>query len=133
MRARKEIAAIQRRLTTLLKKLQGNLGTLRTEALQNTGGEASGGLSDVPLHPADLAGRQFEEDVSLALIGNEERLQAEVSAALSRIEQGSFGRCERCRKDIAKRRLETLPYTRFCAACAAELESGEQHVGHVGE
>ncbi|MBI3408295.1 MAG: TraR/DksA C4-type zinc finger protein [Planctomycetes bacterium] len=128
MLPRNEIDAFQQRLTTLIKKIQGNLGSLREEALQSTGGEASGSLSDLPLHPADLAGRQFEEDVSLALIGNEERLLEEVGAALSRLEQGRFGRCEQCRKAIAKKRLGALPYTRYCAACAAEQESGQDQV-----
>lgn len=122
MLSRKEVDSYQQRLTSLLKRVQGNLGMVRDEAMQKTGGEPSGGLSDVPLHPADLASRQFEEDVSLGLVGNEERLLEEIDAALSRLEQGTFGRCEKCRKEIAKNRLDALPYSRLCVACAREKQ-----------
>ena len=61
------------------------------------GGEASsGGLSDVPVHPADFSARQLQEEVEVGLLENEDRLLAEINAALHRIDQGTFGRCENC-------------------------------------
>ena len=43
---------------------------------------------------------------------------AEISRALARIESGEFGRCERCSAEISAQRLEVLPSTRTCLACA---------------
>jgi RNA polymerase-binding transcription factor DksA len=49
---------------------------------------------------------------------NERQLQTEVAAALDRLEQGNYGRCEQCGEEIARGRLEAVPYTRYCVNCA---------------
>ena len=41
----------------------------------------------------------------------------EVDGALERIEQGTYGRCENCGKDIPVERLEARPVARLCMAC----------------
>ncbi len=43
---------------------------------------------------------------------------AAIRAALQRIEEGSYGACVRCGDDIARERLDLLPHTPLCAACA---------------
>lgn len=43
-----------------------------------------------------------------------------IDTALRRIEQGVYGDCESCGKDIARARLETVPYSTRCAACARD-------------
>jgi DnaK suppressor protein len=113
-----EMVFYRQRLTALLARLTGDESQLRGEALQPTGGEASGGLSNVPLHLADLGSHDSEEDVAFTLLANEEQIIEEINLTLDRIEQGTFGRCEKCRKDIPKERLQALPYTRFCVECA---------------
>lgn len=95
---------------------------LEAEAIQPSGGEASGGLSAAPTHQGDLGSREFEEEVTLGLVEQEERLLAEVQAALERIERGTFGRCEGCQATINQPRLRALPYARHCVACARKLE-----------
>ena len=46
---------------------------------------------------------------------------AETDAALERIEQGSFGRCESCHKAIGGQRLLALPAARLCIDCTGRL------------
>ena len=41
-----------------------------------------------------------------------------IAAALSRIETGDYGACQKCGKDIAPARLDVLPFTPFCKDCA---------------
>lgn len=41
-----------------------------------------------------------------------------IKAALQRIEDGEFGSCTKCGKDISAERLDVLPYTPFCRDCA---------------
>ena len=41
----------------------------------------------------------------------------EIDAALARIEDGTYGACERCGQPIPKPRLKALPYARLCVAC----------------
>jgi RNA polymerase-binding transcription factor DksA len=109
--------AYRQRLLALMSRLDRDRSQLKDEALRPIGGEASGGLSDVPLHPADLGSDSFEEETTLGLLENEAQLFAEVDAALDRLDQGVFGRCEACHQDIPKGRLQALPYARYCVAC----------------
>jgi DnaK suppressor protein len=113
-----EVDTFRLRLVALLTRLDQDRWQLEDEAMQGTGGEASGGLSDVPLHPADLGNREFEEEITLGLLEREERLVEEINGALGRIDQGVFGRCQACGHKVSKSRLEALPYTRYCVRCA---------------
>lgn len=119
----------RQRLLQLLGRLSKDRSQLKAEALRPEGGEASGGLSDVPLHMADLGTHQSEEDLMLMLIENEEEIIAEVNGALERIEKGTFGLCEVCGQKIARERLQALPYARHCVRCARKLQEGDKVTG----
>ncbi|OHA64417.1 MAG: hypothetical protein A2842_00825 [Candidatus Wildermuthbacteria bacterium RIFCSPHIGHO2_01_FULL_48_25] len=41
----------------------------------------------------------------------------DVNAALERIEQGTYGKCENCKKEISKERLQALPEAKLCSEC----------------
>ena len=117
-----EINHFRRSLLDLKKRIGGDLTELEEETLKPVGGESSGGLSDVPVHPADLGTEEFEEELTLTLVENEEQLLAEIDDALDRIEQGTYGRCENCHREIPRERLEALPYVRYCIRCARKLQ-----------
>ncbi|WP_180898533.1 TraR/DksA family transcriptional regulator [Martelella soudanensis] len=44
-----------------------------------------------------------------------------LAAALERVEDGTYGICVKCGKPISAERLEAVPQTPFCKACAAKL------------
>jgi RNA polymerase-binding protein DksA len=115
---KQQLDVFRKKLLALQQRLGRHRAEHRQEAFQPTGGEASGGISNAPLHPSDLAGRQTEEYVSLGLIENEEQLIEEVNLALARMDQGTYSQCEACRKPIAMERLEAAPYARLCIDCA---------------
>jgi RNA polymerase-binding transcription factor DksA len=83
----------------------------------------------------DVAARDFDElggDAALdtaergqvAAIGENLRdILAAVNTALEKIEQGTYGLCDRCHKNIPKARLEFLPYATMCAKCREELSA----------
>jgi RNA polymerase-binding transcription factor DksA len=112
----------RQQLLDLRSRLRGDVSHLTSEALRETGGEASGGLSNTPIHMADLGTDNFEQEFTLGLIQNEEQALDEIGGALERLTQGTFGRCEECHKDIPKPRLQALPYTRHCVDCARKLQ-----------
>ena len=78
---------------------------------------------------ASDARRRLEERLaalrsSIARLGDDAaesapRDVAETVAALERIAQGTYGRCESCGGAIGRQRLLALPATRFCITCAA--------------
>lgn len=118
----KELKHYREMLLALRQRLNGDLSHLTEEALRKPNGEASGNLSNLPIHMADLGTDNFEREFTLSLVENEEQVLSEVSAALERLEKGTFGRCEECQAAIPKARLGALPYTRYCVACARRLE-----------
>jgi RNA polymerase-binding transcription factor DksA len=117
-----ELDGYRQQLQDLRGRLSGDVSHLASEALRETGGEASGSLSNTPIHMADLGTDNFEQEFTLGLIQNQEQALDETSAALDRLNQGTFGRCEECHKDIPRARLQALPYTRYCVECARKLE-----------
>jgi RNA polymerase-binding transcription factor DksA len=64
-----------------------------------------------------------EQEVALGLLENEGQMLEQTAAALARIEQGTYGRCVDCQKDIPAERLRAIPYTPRCFECARRLES----------
>ena len=46
----------------------------------------------------------------------------EIDAALKRVEDGSFGRCESCGEAIPPERLEARPFARLCMKCARRAQ-----------
>jgi RNA polymerase-binding transcription factor len=66
---------------------------------------------------ADSAQSTAERNRMLAVIeGLRERL-SDVENALSKMDKGTYGLCERCSEPIGDARLEALPYARLCMKC----------------
>jgi len=114
-----ELEAYQKQLLAMHKRLNGDVSHLKNEAL---GAGANGGLSNMPIHMADLGSDAYEQENTLSLLANEQQRLEEIGDALERIKQGTFGRCEECETDIPKPRLKELPYARYCVACARKQE-----------
>ena len=57
----------------------------------------------------------------------------DIDAALQRLEQGSYGTCERCAEPIPWERLDVLPMTRLCTPCQYLAESGWSHRSRNGQ
>jgi DnaK suppressor protein len=74
-------------------------------------------------HNADYATDLFLRDRNLALQRNAEDLIAQIDAAISRLDEGSYGICERCGQPIPEERLEARPYAAYCIGCQSLLES----------
>jgi DnaK suppressor protein len=74
-------------------------------------------------HMADDASEAFEQAKELALHQNARQLLIQVTNALERFEQGTYGVCERCGEDIDPARLEALPYATLCLNCQKRVEA----------
>ena len=116
-----DLDAFQETLLAVRNRLRGDVSHLANEAL-GTNGAKSGGSSHAPVDMADVATDNFEQEFTLSLMQNQEQVLGEIGEALERIRQGTFGRCEECTKPIAKARLQALPYTRHCVACARKVQ-----------
>jgi len=119
---------IERYKNLLLKRreaLQRDLERMEQEALNKSRQSASGDLSNMPIHMADLGSDNFEQEFTLNLIQTQRDELKEIDAALERVEEGTFGLCEICSKPISRRRLQAMPYARLCVECKREEEEKE--------
>jgi DnaK suppressor protein len=121
--SRTELAMYREQLVALGKRVRGDFAQRQNEALRQVGGSVSGNLSNIPTHPADVATDAFQQETAVSVLENQEQLLEETEAALQRIEDGTFGKCQECGNDIGGQRLDALPYTPFCVACARKLET----------
>jgi DnaK suppressor protein len=74
-------------------------------------------------HMADDASEAYEQAKDLALRQNAEQLLAQVTDALERFEQGTYGLCELCGAEIDPARLKALPYATHCIRCQQRLRA----------
>lgn len=103
--------------------IAGDVNQMEEEALKFSRQMASGDLSNMPIHMADLGSDNFEQEFTLSLIENEEGELRMVEKALSKIDDKSFGICEGCQNPIKKRRLKALPYAKLCMECKQNEEN----------
>jgi RNA polymerase-binding protein DksA len=75
-------------------------------------------------HLAETASVTIDREIDLSLQENSEHLLAAIDAALGRIEDGTYGRCARCGKEIETERLEAIPYATLCIECKRLEERG---------
>lgn len=72
----------------------------------------------------EVAQREEEREVDMALSDMEQRELGEVSAALRRLQAGDFGRCTDCDAEIPFDRLKVEPWALRCVACESRRERG---------
>ena len=114
----KDRDAFRSLLLTIRREIRGDIGALEDDAFGTSGERLSVDS------PADTGSESFAQEFSLELLARDEQTLGEVDAALGRIEDGTFGRCEGCEAWIAKARLQAMPYARKCIDCQREAENG---------
>lgn len=118
-----DMKVYKERLLKLRARLRGDVNSLAEAALFKTRSEASGDLSSMPIHMADIGSDNFEQEFTLRLLEADEATLQLVELALERIEDGVYGQCMECGNKIPKMRLNAIPYTPYCVKCAEKLES----------
>jgi DnaK suppressor protein len=74
----------------------------------------------------DQANTAYTREFFFELGNGDRRLLRDVVSALQKIDDGSFGTCERCSEDISEKRLEALPFARYCIDCQRVVEQEER-------
>jgi DnaK suppressor protein len=108
------------RLLDLRARLTGDMNRMADAALNKD----IDNTVRMPTDMADVGTDAFEQELTLNLLGNEKDVLEQIDAALERIEEGTYGRCEECGLAIAKARLDALPYAALCVKCASRQEAG---------
>lgn len=119
-----QLARFRQRLQDQRTEVEGDIDQLRQETVDN---DQSTTDFVVTNHIADKASDIFERERNLALVLNLRDTLALIDHALERLEDGSYGLCERCQTPISMERLEFLPYATQCIECQALQEQAREH------
>jgi len=127
MYKKSELKEFRQLLLALQARLRGDVEQLTDGALDRS---ESSGDSHSPTHIAELGTDNYEQDFSLRFVENEQETLNEITAALKRIDDDSYGQCETClgdgkspsRSRIKKTRLKAIPFARNCVECERKRE-----------
>ncbi len=115
-----------------LKRFKKTLEDIRTNILANARKtmeeESNFDTDDLP-DEIDQASSEYAQALAFRLRDREKFLLKKVQKALTRIDDGTFGVCERCEEQISTKRLEARPMTTLCIRCKEEQEKKEKSYG----
>jgi RNA polymerase-binding protein DksA len=101
------------------------------DAIDNIHNENPGSLGDETEEPTyqdnhlgDIATATFDREMASSLEENSTHVLAEIDVALTRIDEGTYGICQRCGKPIGRERLEALPWATLCIDDKRKQERG---------
>ena len=84
---------------------------------------------DIPSDEGDLSQQHHEEWIFLNRNTIDMKLLREISDALHRMDIGHYGVCPECEEPISAKRLDAVPWARYCVTCqekiAARIADGE--------
>ncbi len=115
-----------------IKRIKKKLEESRLEVIANARKtmeeEASFDTDDLP-DEIDQASSEYAQQMLFRLRDREKFLLKKIDKALLRIEEGTFGICDRCEEPIGVKRLEARPVTTLCFRCKEEQEAKEKSYG----
>ena len=118
----------QKDLKRFRKMLEESRDSLLQSAKKTLMEESNFDTDDLP-DEIDQASSEYNQSMVFRLRDREKFLLKKIEKALQRIEDGSFGMCERCEEPISMKRLEARPVTTLCIRCKEEQEKKEKSYG----
>lgn len=119
---------LQKDLKRFKKTLEDSRTAILANARKTMEEESNFDTDDLP-DEIDQASSEYAQSMVFRLRDREKFLLKKIEKALARIEDGSFGTCERCEEPISQKRLEARPVTTLCIRCKEEQEKKEKSYG----
>jgi DnaK suppressor protein len=104
----------------------------RLQELLSHAGDTVSGMTEQKENfpdPTDRATLESDRNFMLRIRDREHKLIKKVKKALDRIENNTFGICEKCGEDISIKRLKARPVTTQCIDCKTKEEAFEKALG----
>ena len=117
--------AEEKKIRKLLAERRANLEgeiTRLEEEVRELGvdqGTERGGLGN---HMADDGSNVSEQERILTMSNDMHDMLNEVARAEERMDDGTYGVCERCGQEINPERLEAFPWVAYCIECQTIIE-----------
>ncbi|MDQ3662502.1 MAG: TraR/DksA C4-type zinc finger protein [Actinomycetota bacterium] len=112
---------MHKRLEKTRVELERQIAEIDLETFKSTQSDLSGEVS-LSEDFADAGTATFDRERDLSLQNNSRDLIAQIDKALRRIDDGSYGTCERCGRSITAARLQALPHVSLCQDCKRREE-----------
>ena len=119
---KKELAGFKKIILKKKEDIIDDINNISQDVLKKSQREASGDISGYSYHMADVATDNYDREFSLGLASNERELLYVLDDAIKRIEDGTYGVCEKCKMPISKTRLKILPQASLCVKCQEKRE-----------
>ena len=119
-------------LTEEKKEYFKELLTARLEELVKGASEAVSTAADMSEESPDIvdqASLESDRDFTFRIKEREGKLINKIKEALQRIENGTYGICEVCKREISEERLNARPVTTLCIRCKKKQEAKEKARG----
>jgi RNA polymerase-binding protein DksA len=100
---------------------EAEMAELEEESFHGTQSELTGEVG-IDEDFADAGSATFDREQALSIQNNVRDLIDQVDRALARLEEGTYGQCERCGRPIDAARLKALPRTLLCTDCKRREE-----------
>ncbi|HEX2068935.1 MAG TPA: TraR/DksA C4-type zinc finger protein [Actinomycetota bacterium] len=111
--SKKELDDLKARLVSERKDLQAQYTELEESTFATNQSELTGEMGFDEEY-ADAGTATFERERDLSLVNNLRDLMERIDKALAKMEEGTYGLCDRCGRPIEKLRLKALPYANLC-------------------
>lgn len=108
--------ALESRRDELLQNIDHMSNDIRALALDDADEGAVGN------HLADDGSNVMEGESLATISGDLQEILTQTEAALGRMDEGTFGICQRCGQPIGTERLEAFPYVAYCITCQGIVE-----------
>jgi DnaK suppressor protein len=105
-------------------KIRTRLEALRNEIFKVIGWNESASSGGGAMDEIDQANELIEKEMGFLMSSNMINNLKEVEEALERIKKNEYGKCQHCGTEISAKRLEVLPFAKFCVPCQENMESG---------
>jgi DnaK suppressor protein len=114
----------KKRLDYYKKKLQTRRDELARTILrtEQEGREAD---EDPTVDLADKAANSYTKEFLFGQTHNDRSMLQLIDDALTRIRNNTFGECIACNEELQQKRLEAVPWTRYCISCQEKKEKGQ--------
>jgi DnaK suppressor protein len=110
----KELRDMRTQLRDERLELERQMAEIEEGSFGTPQSELSGDVASFDEEYADAGTATFERERDLSLSNNIRDMIEKIDKALERIEDGTYGLCERCGRPIEKARIKALPYASLC-------------------
>ena len=114
----------KKKLEQLKKRLEERQQELRRQ-VSNREQDGRNQGEDIAQDIADRAASSYTKEFLFTQSTNERQLLGMVDSALARMREGTYAECIACGNEINLKRLEAVPWTRYCIECQEKLEKGQ--------